>query len=240
VEDLELDHCGVFGGSHVGILGQQSAAFLGLFPVEDLVKLLCESHGELGLVHPMLDHVGLAHAVLRIVLEQERVYAGIPVVGSVEDLGLPEGLAELVSEDLVEGPLVFEDRVEGPLVFEDLVEGPLVFEDLVEGPLVFEDLELLVLDGFDELVPEDLELVFEDLDELVPEDLELLGFVGCSGSLNPSSTFWILGLWQPTNLSVQLLHHYIVLWGSCLSKSGARSLSSSFCLLASELHFQLR
>ena len=116
-EPLESDHCEVLVGSHIGVLVQLPAALLGRLPVEVLMKLLCELHGGLAHDGSMQVRGGLALADLRSILEG-RVHTGMPVVGSVEDPGLLEGLAEVVPEGLV--GLVHEDLVE--LVPAGLVE----------------------------------------------------------------------------------------------------------------------
>ena len=152
-EPLESDHCEVLVGSHIGVLVQLPAALLGRLPVEVLMKLLCELHGGLAHDGSMQVRGGLALADLRSTLEG-RVHTGMPVVGSVEDPGLLEGLAEVVPEGLVE------------VVHVGLPE--VVPEGLVE----------VVHAGLLEVVSEGL---VEVLVELVPAGLVLVGSVGDSG-----------------------------------------------------------
>ena len=119
-EPLELAHGGVLVGSDIGILAQQP-----------------------GPRDSRMAHVGSVQAALRTGLE-ERVYAGTPVVESVEDPGLLKGLAEVALEGLGGSGLaeLVHDELVG-LVLGELVE--LVSDDLVE--LVSDDLVELVSAG---------------------------------------------------------------------------------------------
>ena len=98
-EPLEPAHGGVLSGSDIGILVQHP-----------------------GLRDSRLAHVGSVQTDLRTGLE-ELVWAGIPVVESVEDSGLLKGLAEVAPEGLGGSGLA-------ELVQDELVE--LVSDDLVE------------------------------------------------------------------------------------------------------------
>ena len=106
-ESLEPAHGGVLSGSDIGILVPHP-----------------------GLRDSRLAHVGLVQTDLRTGLE-ELVWAGIPVVESVEDSGLLKSLAEVAPEGLGGSglaELVQDELVE--LVLGDLVE--LVSDDLIE------------------------------------------------------------------------------------------------------------
>ena len=141
-EPLEPAHGGVLSGSDIGILVQHP-----------------------GLRDSRLAHVGSVQTDLRTGLE-ELVWAGIPVVESVEDSGLLKGLAEVAPEGLGGSGLA-------ELVQDELVE--LVLGDLVE--LVSDD--LVELDS-DELI----ELNSDGCSgSLCPSWTSWVGVLGCSTNL---------------------------------------------------------